>query len=231
MSAPARTVNRNAVIRIAPLSAKRLKVLLVDAMPIRRAGLRSILQGEQDMTVVGEADSLAEAVKSARRSRPDVIVTNIELPDGRADIAWSSITRTNDHSRALILADAIDDEAVLAGLAAGVNGYLLHSVAPEVLIAAVRLIAVRLAIADEAVARSVARLVSTGGRRKRTALSQQEEKVLEHVAQGRTNKQIAKSMRLSPLTVKNYLASIFQKLHVTRRSEAAAIFARRPRAR
>lgn len=236
MSPVQRASSAHDLIRVTAVQAKRLKVLVVDAAPIRREGLKAVLQATPDMTVVGEAASLAEAVKAARRLAPHVIVTNIELPDGRADIAWASISRTNDHARALILADKVDDDAVLAGLAAGVNGYLLHDVAADVLTGAIRLIAARVAVADENATRSLARSVTAIGAAHRRSLSRQEQRVLELVAQGRTNKQIATALRLSPLTVKNYLASIFQKLHVSRRSEAAAICAnlsrgpRRPRA-
>ena len=231
MNAEQHDATRQDLIRITPLAARRLKVLIVDAAAIRRAGLRSVLEAAADMTVVGEAATLADAVKAARRLRPHVIVTSVELPDGRADIAWASVSRTNDHSRALMLAEAVDDDAVLAGLAAGINGYLLHTVEPDVLLAAIRLIAARMAVADERVARSVARSFGTRLRRKPARLSLQERKVIELVAQGRTNKQIAAALRLSPLTVKNYLASIFQKLHVTRRSEAAASYVRQGGAR
>jgi DNA-binding NarL/FixJ family response regulator len=231
MTTDQRSATRAGLIRITPISARRLKVLVVDSVPIRRAGITSVLQRAADITVVGESATLADAVKTARRLRPDVIVTNIELPDGRADIAWSSVTRTNDHSRALILADTVDDEAVLTGLAAGVNGYLLHDVSPELLVAAIRLIAARMSVADEAVARSLARSVSSRLSGKTRRLSRQERKVLELVAKGRTNKEIADTLRLSPLTVKNYLASIFQKLHVTRRAEAAALFVQQARRR
>ena len=220
---------RRDLIRITPVAARRLKVLIVDGAAIRRAGLRSVVETASDMIVVGEAATLADAVRAARRLKPHVIVTSVELPDGRADIAWASVSRTNDHSRALMLAETVDDEAVLAGLAAGINGYLLHAVEPDVLLAAIRLIAARMAVADERVARSLARAFATRLRRKPARLSLQERKVLELVAQGRTNKQIGAALRLSPLTVKNYLASIFQKLNVTRRSEAAALYVRQSR--
>ena len=209
----------------------RISVLIVDDHEVVREGLRALLGRTPTLLVVGEAGTAADAVALARRHRPRVVLLDIRLPDGSGVEVCREIRAEVPDTRVLMLTSYADDEAVFASIVAGAAGYLLKQVRGQELVRAIEAVAAGQSLLDPTVTSSVlARmkaLAAGGPRDELAALSAQEERVLELVADGKTNKEIAAARGLSDKTVKNYLSRVFEKLHLTRRAEAAALFTRR----
>ncbi|HJT18974.1 MAG TPA: response regulator transcription factor [Nitrospira sp.] len=210
--------------------AKTIGVLLVDDHEVVRAGLRQVLSQNQGITVVGEAGTVAEAVREAVRTKPDVILMDARLPDGSGVDACRDIRERCPATRVLFLTSFSDESIVLAAVFGGADGYLLKHVDTASLLQAVRSVAEGHSILDASVTKVIlnrARSLSAADpARTGAVLSMQQQRVLALVAKGKTNKEIAASLSLSDKTVKNYVRTIFQKLQVTRRSQAAAHFVR-----
>lgn len=214
------------------MSSRRIAVLLVDDHEVVRYGLRSLLARERTIDVVGEAGSAAEAIVEATRRRPDVVVLDVRLPDASGIEACREIRAASPETQVIMLTSYADDEAVFASIMAGASGYLLKEARGQELVRAIEAVARGQSLLDPAVTEKVLERV------KRLAagpapdddearLSPQQERVLALVADGKTNKEIAAALGISDKTVKNYLAQVFEKLHLSRRAEAAAFFARR----
>lgn len=198
-----------------------IRLLLVDDHEVVRAGLRALLGEVDGLEVAGEAGSVAEAVAQAERLRPDVVLMDLRLPDGSGVDACREILSATAGVRVLFLTSHSDEQAVLSTVFAGASGYLLKDIGHRALVDAIREAAAGRPVLDATLSRPVAqRMKSTD------ALSAQERRVLALVVEGRTNKEIGAALGLSDKTVKNYLSNAFQKLQVTRRSQAAALFAR-----
>jgi DNA-binding NarL/FixJ family response regulator len=211
-----------------------IKIFLVDDHEVVRVGLRAVLDRVSGMSVVGEAATQEDAVAGAKRLRPQVVLMDIRLAnsDGSSGIeAAREILSCCPGSRVLFLTSYGDEETVQAAVLAGAHGYVLKDIAAESLIAAIRTVASGRSLLDPRVTRRtldwLRTAAETGGRAKSQPLSPQEERLLPLVAEGKTNKEIAVALNLSDKTVKNYLANMFAKLQITRRAQAAAIFARR----
>lgn len=208
---------------------KSPRVLLVDDHEIVRAGLRLVLTSA-NIEVVGEASSVSQALTAVHQYRPDIVLLDVRLPDGSGVDACREIRATYPDTRVLFLTAFEDEDALLATGLAHADGYLLKEIGSEKLVQAIRASSDGFAVIDPVSKHRILERVRThlvvvcdvAGH----ALSEQERRVLELVAEGKTNKEIAQIMRLSPKTVKNYLSHVFQKLQVKRRSEAAARFAR-----
>jgi two-component system response regulator DevR len=203
-----------------------VRVLLVDDQEIVRAGLRTVL-GAGGIEVVGEAATVADAIKAAARLDPDVVLMDVRLPDGSGVTACREIRAANPRVKLLFLTAFEDEDALIATVFASADGYLLKEIGGANLVQAVKAVASGLSVLNSGIARPVMdklRAMATADREefKGAPLSRQERRVLELVAEGKTNKEIAAEMGLSSKTVKNYLSSVFQKLQVTRRSQAVA---------
>lgn len=213
-----------------------ISTLIVDDSEMVRAGLRALLGSAGDagpLQVVGEAQSVASAVAEAARLKPAVVLLDIRLPDGTGFDACRQILARHPAVRVLLLSSAIDDELVYKALNCGAHGYLLKEINAQGLRQAIVDVAAGRFILDPAVTDRVLKLIRGGAARpepdKLAQLSAQEQRVLAFVAEGKTNKEIAKQMGLSDKTVKNYLSNIFDKLKITRRSQAAVLYSsRRP---
>lgn len=207
---------------------KPIRLLLVDDHEVLRIGLRTLFTEAGAFQVVGEAGTMAAAVTEASRLKPEVVLMDVRLPDGSGIDACRTIRADHPDTRVLFLTSFADDDAVLATILAGADGFLLKEVSSEELIHAVKTVASGRSILDSAVTQRVlakVRSVSTSApREKHDPLSPQEERVLALVAEGKTNKEIAVSLNLSDKTVGHYLENIFQKLQVTRRAQAAVYF-------
>ena len=202
-------------------------LLIVDDSEVVRAGLRALLGGETDIKIVGEAVSVADAVEKSARLRPQVALMDIRLPDGSGLDACRQILRRGLDTRILVLTSVIDDRLVDDAIRAGAHGYLLKEIDGRGLVAAIHDVAMGKSILDPAVTARVMHIVrsGTGMRDGFDSLSPQEKRVLALIAEGCTNKEVGVKLGLSEKTVKNYLSTVFEKLHVSRRAEAAAIFA------
>jgi len=196
-----------------------LRLLLVDDHEVVRAGLRALLAGIEGIEVVGEAGSVAEAVREAARLAPEVILMDLRLPDGSGLDACREILSSAPQTRIVFLTSYSDEQAVMSTVLAGAAGYVLKDVGHRALVAAIRDAAAGRSILDPRVTEPVVTRV-----RRAEKLSAQEQRVLALVIEGRTNKEIATSLGLSDKTVKNYLSNAFQKLGISRRTQAAALF-------
>ena len=209
---------------------KPIRVLLVDDHEIVRLGLRSVLAQNDGIVVVGESASMADAVGLAGKLKPDVILMDVRLPDGSGVDACREILADHPNIRILFLTSYADDDSVLAAVLAGARGYVLKELDSASLVRAIHAVAEGRSILDPTVTDRALRWLrgfATGQDLPSEKLSAQEERVLALVAEGKTNKEIASELDLSDKTVKNYLASVFQKLRITRRSQAAVFFVKR----
>ena len=206
-------------------------LLIVDDHEVVRTGLRTLFGRSPGVEVIGEADSVASAVAEAARLKPAVVLMDLRLPDGSGVEACREILAARPDTRVLFLTSYGDEDAMLGAVLAGAHGYLLKEIGGDALVQAVKAVAAGQSILDPAATRVIKeRLQSLSGPDLHgamgEALSAQEQRVLEQVAQGKTNKEIAAALGLSDKTVKNYLSNIFDKLRISRRSHAAAIFSR-----
>ena len=181
--------------------------------------------------MVGEAGSVAEAVAEAARTKADVVIMDIRLPDGSGIEACREICSQNPGCKVLMLTSYADDEAIFASILAGAAGYILKQIKSQSLVEAINAVARGESLLDPVVTKKVLERMRTTGagstRQAGTGLTEQEEKVLMLVAEGQTNREIAQVLCLSEGTVKNYVSNILAKLHLSRRSQLAAYMARR----
>lgn len=209
-----------------------IRLLLVDDSALVRRGVRSLLEGrhpQAELEVVGEAGSVAEAVAMALKTRPDIVLLDIRLPDGDGFEACRAILKDLPSTRVLMLTSFANDDFVHQAIVAGAHGYLMKEVDPERLIEAIAGIHRGESILGTGLIERVMDLVRAGrtGRDSQSGLrllSAQERRVLALVAEGRTNKEIGVELGLSDNTVKNYLVNVFEKLKIKRRSQAAALW-------
>jgi two-component system response regulator DevR len=211
------------------LPDKLVRLLLVDDHEIVRIGLRTLFARAPDIEVVGEAATAEGAVAEAVRTQPDVVLMDVRLPDGCGVDACREIVASCHETRVLFLTSYDDDEAMLAAVFAGTHGYLFKEIDGDALLRAVKCVAAGQSILDPTATRTLMDRLQSLSVSGADSLSSQESRVLALVAQGKTNKEIAAALDLSDKTIKNYLSTVFQKLRVTRRAEAAAIFAKRSR--
>jgi len=215
-------------------AVKPIRLLLVDDHEVVRMGLETLFHRAGTVQVVGQATSVASAVAEAIRLRPDIVLLDLRLPDGSGIEACREILGTYPDTHVIFLTSFADENAVLSTTFAGAKGYLLKTIGGTALVHAIQAVAGGQSILDPAVTGSVlARMrslstMNTNGQS--TTLSPQERRILPLVAEGKTNKEIATALGLSETTVKSYLHSIFQKLQVSRRSQAAALFSKLPSA-
>jgi DNA-binding NarL/FixJ family response regulator len=207
------------------------RLMLVDDHQVVRAGLRALLSQVPSLEVVGEAGSVAEALTVAIDCRPEVILMDLRLPDGSGVEACREILSAMPATRILFLTSHSDDEAVMSTVLSGAAGYLLKDIRAEALIRAIGDAAAGRPVLDSKLAQPVLMDLQTAVREEEglqggvEALAPQERRILALVVEGKTNKEIAAALGLSDKTVKNYLSNAFQKLQVSRRAQAAALFA------
>ena len=209
-------------------SMKPIKVLIVDPLELERIGMRSVFDRVDDILVSDEAINWDEAVPKLARLHPDVIIMDISVSGtGFLDVMNDTLAR-HPGTRVLFFAHAFEEATLAAIVRAGIHGCLLKNISSEELVRAVRIVASGDSIIDPRLTGALFGMIretKESGRR-RTPLSAQERRLLPLVAQGLTNKEIAREMKLSDKTVKNYLVSMYKKLNISRRSQAAALYSR-----
>ena len=215
------------------MSATGIRVMIVDDHEVVREGLRTLLSRHSELLVVGEAATMKEAIDVAARAKPDVIVMDVRLPDGSGVEACRTIREARPETKVIMLTSYADDEALFASIVAGAAGYLLKQTRGQAVIDAIATVAAGGSLLDPEVTGKVLERVRRGGEEQDPAfasLTDQERKVLEPLAEGKTNREIGELLFLSEKTVKNYVSRILDKLGLARRAEAAAYMAkRRPR--
>ncbi len=209
----------------------KTRILIVDDHEVVREGLRALLSRREGFDVVGQAGSVEQAVAEAARTKPDVIVMDVRLPDGSGIEACREIREERPETKVIMLTSYADDDAVFASILAGAAGYVLKQTRGAALADAIAAVARGESLLDAAVTQKVMDRVRSASQRKADdpldALTEQEHKILSLIAEGKTNKEIADEVYLSDKTVKNYVSNILSKLNLRRRSEAAAFIARR----
>ena len=193
-----------------------------------------MLSLQNGISVVGEADGVKGAIVESCRLKPDVVLMDVRMPNDGGMEACRAIRDTCPNTRVLFLSSYEDDEALGAALVGGASGYLEKHISAEKLLRAIHAVAQGQSMFDPTITQPLLtrmRVSKEVSEPLQTALSTQQQRVLELVAEGRTNKEIGSSLELSDKTVKNYIRFIFRKLNVTRRAQAAALFTRDSAAR
>ncbi|BCJ69173.1 response regulator [Polymorphospora rubra] len=205
-----------------------IRVFLLDDHEVVRRGLADLLHSAGDIEVVGESGSAAEAARRIPALRPDVAILDARLPDGNGIDVCRDVRAIDSSIKGLILTSYEDDEALFAAIMAGAAGYVLKQIRGTDLVDAVRRVAAGQSLLDPAVTQRVLERIRGGveGPRELDSLTEQERRILEHVADGLTNREIAAKMFLAEKTVKNYVSSVLAKLGLERRTQAAVLATR-----
>ncbi|MEU8196093.1 response regulator transcription factor [Microbispora amethystogenes] len=202
-------------------AAEPVRVLLVDDHPLLRHGLRTLLEQVGGAEVVGEAGDGEEAIALALSLRPDVVVMDLVMPGTSGIEATRRLIDRDPALGVLVLTMSEDDASVFAALRAGARGYVLKGTGGAEFIAAVRSVARGEAVYGPAVARRIRRFLASGPDvTPFPELTARERDVLDLLASGRSNAEIARALFLSQKTVKNHLTSVFAKLQVADRAQA-----------
>ena len=204
------------------------RVFLLDDHEIVRRGLRELIEGETDLEVAGEAGTATDALARIPATRPDVAVLDVRLPDGDGVSVCRDIRSAHPEVRCLMLTSYADDEALFSAIMAGASGYVLKQVRGDDLLDGIRRVARGESLLDPSVTTRVLERLRNGPEEDDLVaqLTPQERKLLDLLAEGLTNRQIADRMYLAEKTVKNYVSNLLAKLGMGRRTEAAVYAAR-----
>jgi DNA-binding NarL/FixJ family response regulator len=197
----------------------KIRILVADDHAIIRKGFRFVIQQQQDMEVIAEAADGREAVRLAEELEPDVVVIDIGMPQLNGIDAAEQITRRNPRTRVIILSVHSDETYIVRALNAGVKGYLLKESADLDLVRAVRSVAQGRSFFSPKVAQTLAEdyvrlLQQRGAQDSYEILTEREKEILQLLAEGKSNKEVATILNLSPYTVETHRANIMQKLNL-----------------
>jgi DNA-binding NarL/FixJ family response regulator len=204
-------------------SSRIIRVFLLDDHEVVRVGLISLLEAADDISVVGQSASAKETLRRLPSLRPDVAILDARLPDGYGIEVCRAIRAALPDTYVLMLTSYRDDEALLDAVLAGASGYLLKEIRSLDLVAAVRTVSTGRSLLDPDITRGMVDKVRANGPEELMALTSQERKILELIAQGMTNRQIGQELFLAEKTVKNYVSSVLTKLGLERRTQAAVL--------
>jgi DNA-binding NarL/FixJ family response regulator len=200
------------------------RVLLVDDHPLFRDGVVAALSGADDLDVVGEAETMQSAIEQAALLEPDLVVMDLQLPDGSGVDATRAILAERGDVHVLVMTMSDEDEAVVAAMRAGARGYVVKGSGRADLLHALRTVAGGGAVFSPTVAARLGSyfgsLAALPGRDAFPQLTEREREVLDLVARGHDNRRIARELFLSEKTVRNHVSSVFAKLEVQDRAEA-----------
>ncbi len=202
--------------------SEKIAIVLVDDHAIVRQGLRTYLELQPDIEVVGEASDGNEAVVVVRDSLPDIVLMDLVMPNSDGVEATRAITAMSPSTRVIVLTSFSEDEKVFASIKAGAQGYLMKDVLPQDLVKAIRTVYSGEAQLDPEIARKLMQeFTHPQPVSPRHDLTERELEVLRLIAQGKTNRDIAEDLVLSEKTVKTHVSNILQKLHLSDRTQAA----------
>ncbi len=213
------------------MTREPIRLIIVDDHELVRKGLRSFLDLEDDICIIGEAETASDAVALVERLHPPMVLLDVRLPDGTGIDVSRRLLKVAPELRILVLTSYADEATVLSAVQSGAHGYVLKDIRTHELIRAIRAVAGGRGYLDSRIAQQALQWIRAkprGGRPTHglAQLSPQERLIMPLLADGKTNKEIALRLHLSDKTVKNYLANIFDKLQVRRRTEAVALFLR-----
>jgi two-component system, NarL family, response regulator DevR len=205
-----------------------LRVFLLDDHEVVRAGLRSLLEDAEDIEVVGEAGTVQDALVRVPLAQPDVAILDVRLPDGSGIEACRQIRSDHPEVACLMLTSYADDEALMAAVMAGASGYVLKQIGGRDLVSDIRTVGAGASLLDPAMTERVIERLRRGPAEdeRLASLTPQERRILDRIAEGRTNRQIGEELYLAEKTVKNYVSNLLAKLGMQRRTEAAVFAAR-----
>jgi DNA-binding NarL/FixJ family response regulator len=200
-----------------------IRVFLLDDHELVREGVRSLLESDEDIEVVGEASTAAEALTRIPLAKPDVAILDVRLEDGSGIELCRDVRSIMPHLVCLMLTSFADDEALYASVMAGASGYVLKQIRARDLIEDVKKVAGGSSLMDPRVVAQVVERIANPpvSDPAISSLSPQERRILDFIAEGRTNRQIAEAMFLSEKTIKNYVTRLLAKLKLNSRTEAA----------
>jgi len=210
-----------------PCVERPIRVVIVDDHEIVRLGIRTLLSDRSDIVVIGEAGNANDAVQVITELLPNVVLLDVRLPDDNGLTVCNKIQSLAPNVKVLILTSYCDDETVLNAIRVGADGYLLKEINADTIINAIKDVFMGKSVVDPKLTGKLFESLRKNfnlPENKLAPLSQQEQKVLALVAQGKTNKEIGMVLGLSEKTVRNYLSNAMEKLHVSRRSQAAVFF-------
>jgi two-component system, NarL family, response regulator DevR len=206
--------------------AATIRILIADDHEVVRIGLAAMLAAQDGFDVVAQAAKGDEAVRLAEVHRPDVVVMDIRMPGGSGIDACRAITARRPRTPVIMLTSHADSDALFDSIEAGASGYVLKRIGSQELVGAIRTVAAGGSLLDPAVTRPVLERIRNAGRLEEAGafadLTEQERRVLAHIADGASNRQIADRMGLAEKTVRNYVSNILAKLALESRSQAAA---------
>ncbi|WP_030159643.1 MULTISPECIES: response regulator transcription factor [unclassified Glycomyces] len=205
-----------------------IKVFLLDDHEVVRRGLCGLLERDGDIEVVGEASGAAEAIRRIPAVRPDVAVLDARLADGDGVEVCRRVKEIDPSIAVVMLTSYEDDATLFAAIEAGAAGFLLKQVRGNDLVEAVRKVAAGESLLDTRVIGAVLERLRTGPPKapELELLSDQERRILAHIGEGLTNREIAERMHLAEKTVKNYVTRVLAKLGLQRRTQAAVLASR-----
>ena len=205
-----------------------IRVFLLDDHEVVRRGIADLLTQDGDIEIVGESGSAVEAVHRIPALHPNVAVLDARLPDGNGIDVCRDVRAVDPTIQGLILTSYEDDEALFSAIMAGAAGYVLKQIRGTDLVDAVRRVAAGQSLLDPAVTARVLDRIRSGVEQPNElkSLTDQERRILEYIAQGLTNHEIAQKMFLADKTVKNYVSSVLAKLGLERRTQAAVLATR-----
>jgi two-component system response regulator DevR len=205
---------------------KQLRIIIVDDHEVVRLGLRTLLDRHPDFTVVDEAGTAREAIEKTLELLPDVVVMDVRLQGGSGIEACRKIMEEAPDTKVIILTSYAEDEMLFDAISAGAAGYVLKQIGGDDLVRSIESVGRGEALLDPSLVQKVFARVREAARKEEAAafaeLTDQELRVLAQVAEGKTNREIAKALYLGEGTVRNYVSSILSKLGLTNRAEAAA---------
>ena len=204
-----------------------VRVFLVDDHEVVRRGLRELFEPQPDLEVVGEASNAEEALTRVPSAQPDVALLDVRLPGTSGIELCRDLRAMLPELRCLMLTSFADDDALFSAILAGASGYLLKEIRGPELVSAVRRVAAGQSLIDPALTASVMERLRGHQEDQRIAkLSPQERRILDLIAEGKTNRQIGAELYLAEKTVKNYVSNLLTKMGFARRTEAAVYAAR-----
>lgn len=203
-----------------------VRVFLLDDHEVVRRGVADLLGVEEDLVVVGEAATAAEALARIPATRPDVALLDVRLPDGDGIEVCREIRTRHPEIRCIMLTSFADDEAFLGAVLAGASGYVLKQIRGGDLVGSVRRVAGGESLLDPALVARARERLSDAEDPRLARLSPQERRILDLIAEGKTNRDIATELFLAEKTVKNYVSNVLMKLDMKRRTEAAVFAVR-----